>query len=118
LEAEMQMTGLTEVRERGRRVMIALVALNAVVTVAVLIGFAFVRTATAHSSASPYAAFVGVFLLIVILDGAIAAWGFRWFWKRSRCPRCASFLNQLVVPEKGCCQRCGYQWDLRPESGA
>jgi len=109
------MTGLREIRERGKRMMIALVALNAVVAIAILVAFACWRASVGRSEQQSLAVFAGTFLLLVVVDGAIAIWGFRWFWKRSRCPSCSAFVNQLVVPEAGRCPRCGAEWDLRGE---
>lgn len=110
-----KMTELREIRECGKRMMITLVALNAIVTIAILVAFSCWQATAGHSQQQSLATFAGIFFVIVVVDGAITIGGFRWFWKRSRCPSCSAFLNQLVVPETGRCVRCGTEWDLRGE---
>ena len=114
------MNGLVEIRKRGKRLMIGLFVLSNMVTISILILYQLVavpllRTSLTSPANNNFTAFIIVFGIAVILDGAIAAWGIRWFWKRARCPACAGFLNQFLVPDEGICRHCGAKWSLKNE---
>jgi len=111
------MTGLIEIREHGRRTVTVLVMLSAAITVAVLLAFQVLRMSVLKSSERiSFVALVTVFGIVFVLNGAVAGWGARWFWQRSRCPACSAFLNRIFIPEEGICPRCGKRWNLKTES--
>jgi len=112
------MTGLSELKKRGKRVIIGLLLLINGVTISILLLFQLavvpvLGTALTSSATNRFTAFIIVFAIVAIIDGAIAAWGVRWFRTRSRCPACSAFLNQLLVPDEGSCRHCGEKWNLK-----